>query len=129
MSKFSRLKGANYERATARYLRDAGIPAERQHQGMRVADAGDVHVDLGDGCTVILECKNYARPTWGLIKSSLEQCHEYVTTEQQICASVVHVPNTSEDIVCMRRSDWVRLTKRGVVNEFCNSEQSGDSEQ
>lgn len=113
MGAHSRNKGADFERKIARQGRDAGLDSERQIQQKRVADVADVHVTTIPANTipavVLLECKNYKKPTLGLIRGALTQCEGYVTNANQIPAAVIHVPNATEDIVCISTHHFWRL--------------------
>lgn len=129
MGKFSRDKGLRLERGVAKRCREGGLDAERQQQQRRVSDVADVHVNLKsrEG-TVLLECKNYAKPTVGLILDALKQCDGYVTDESQFPAAVVHVPRTSTDIVHMRLSEFIRLLAALDVVQLMDGDLHGEDE-
>ena len=103
MGKFSRDKGARFERQWRDSMREAGFPARRnpQAQGGRVAGADVV------GCGPFhVECKTGKRPN---VRAALAQACDDASTGM-VPAAVCHW-DRGETIVAMRAEDWLDLVR------------------
>lgn len=108
MGKAERDKGKREEQWCSRFHRERGLNAERQIQQKRTQDCADVHLLVADA-RIMLECKNLKRVQLADICNAIAQCHGYRQAANDVPAAWIHVPRTSQRLVCFYAEDFVRL--------------------
>lgn len=118
MANPSKDKGTRFETAVARYMASVtGDPVERRAlHGTR--DMGDIAGLRTRGQEVVVECKNYKRPTLGLVLMAVEEAEiERGNVDALAGVAVVKLPGVTdrkasaqgEQLACMGMRDFMAL--------------------
>lgn len=113
----SRSKGARYERTIATLFRAHGARVERQDQS--TLDHGNSDLLVEWPTTILrVECKNRKTlPPKGVLDAYSQAT--IVATSSEIPVLIMHIPNSSNDIVCLELSDFIDLVRPPPISPTC----------